>query len=274
LGVSHGLHRNDLLVDKNLDLNRDHRKNDRLGDHSMDGSHVNRNYAPHDLTTDASLWIRNCALLDRKTVESSDVNHGRRNCVLDDRNLDDDLHGLNLVVNHVNCSCVRHDLKMGGTTDVSLCLRMNDLLDDLNLDVMMDANRDHHMNDLLDGHSKDDDRHDSLVDHRMNATDDLNDLNLDVMMDVSHVNRNCARRDLKMDVNLVVKNLHVKLMVYLSMSCDRMSHDHLRYDRQMMRHRDTNRMAEMNLDGKILVGKILVGKLKNSGAMNSDARMI
>ena len=47
-----------------------------------------------------------------------------------------------------------------------------------------------------------------------------------------------------------------------------MSHDHLRYDRQMMRHRDKNQM-----DGMILDGKILDGKLKNSGAMNSDARM-
>jgi hypothetical protein len=58
-------------------------------------------------------------------------------------------------------------------------------------------------------------------------------------------------------------------MDYLNMNCDRMSHDHLRCGHLKMRHRDTNRMAEMTLDGKILVGK-----LKNSGAMNSDARMI
>jgi hypothetical protein len=49
----------------------------------------------------------------------------------------------------------------------------------------------------------------------------------------------------------------------LSMNCDRMSRDHLRYDRQMMRHRDTNRMDVKNLGGT----------MKNSGAMNSDARM-
>jgi hypothetical protein len=55
----------------------------------------------------------------------------------------------------------------------------------------------------------------------------------------------------------------------LNTNCDRMSHDHLRCDHQMMRHRDTNRMDWMNLDGKIPVGK-----LKNSGAMNSDARMV
>ena len=53
-----------------------------------------------------------------------------------------------------------------------------------------------------------------------------------------------------------------------SKSCDRMSHVHLRYDRQMKRRRDMNRKVGMNLDGKILDGT-----LKNSGAMNSDARM-
>jgi hypothetical protein len=42
-------------------------------------------------------------------------------------------------------------------------------------------------------------------------------------------------------------------MVFQNMSCDRMSHDHLRYDRQMMRHHDTNRMDEMNLDGKMKI---------------------
>ena len=82
-------------------------------------------------------------------------------------------------------------------------------------------------------------------------------------------NRNCVRHDQKMDANLDAMSRRVKLMVYLSMSCDRMSHDHLQCDRQMMRHRDKNRM-----DGMILDGMNLVGKLKNSGAMNSDARMI
>ena len=88
------------------------------------------------------------------------------------------------------------------------------------------------------------------------------------------MNRNYAPRDLMMVGNLDAMSHHVKLMVYLSMSCDRMSHDHLRCDRQMMRHRDTNRMDGMILGGKIPVGKIPVGKLKNSDAMNSDARMV
>ena len=53
-----------------------------------------------------------------------------------------------------------------------------------------------------------------------------------------------------------------------------MSHDHLQCDHQMMRHRDTNRMDVKNLGGMNPDVKTLVGKLKNSGAMNSDARMI
>jgi hypothetical protein len=40
-------------------------------------------------------------------------------------------------------------------------------------------------------------------------------------------------------------------MVFQNMSCDRMSHDHLQYDRRMMRHRDTNRMDGKNLDEKM-----------------------
>ena len=36
-----------------------------------------------------------------------------------------------------------------------------------------------------------------------------------------------------------------------------MSHDHLRYDRQMMRHHDTNRMDEMNLDGKMKIHHVI-----------------
>ena len=53
-----------------------------------------------------------------------------------------------------------------------------------------------------------------------------------------------------------------------------MSHDHLRYDHLMMRRHDTNRMDVMILGGMNPDVKTLVGKLKNSGAMNSDARMI
>jgi hypothetical protein len=149
------------------------------------------------------------------------------------------------------------------------------------------------MNDLLDAHSMGDDHRDVLVDHRMNVTDDLkmvgnllnrncvrHDRNLDVTMVESHdrhksdlqddrslgvnrVNRNYAPHDLTMDANLDAMNPRVKLMDDLNRSCDRMSHDHLRYDRLKLRHRDTNRKVGMNLDGT----------MKNLGAMNSDARM-
>jgi hypothetical protein len=53
-----------------------------------------------------------------------------------------------------------------------------------------------------------------------------------------------------------------------------MSHDHLRCGHRKMRRRDTNRTDGMILDVTNLDGKIPVGKLKNSGAMNSDARMV
>jgi hypothetical protein len=154
--------------------------------------------------------------------------------------------------------------------------------DDRN-DLNLDVSRGLRMSDLLGDHSMDDDRHDVLVGHHKNVKRDLNlDENLDVSrglrmsdllddhsMVVSHVNRNYAHHDRKTDVNrvnrnyvppdlnrgasLVVMNHHVKLMVYLSMSCDRMSHDHLRCGHLKMRRRDMNRMDGMNLDGKMKI---------------------
>jgi hypothetical protein len=158
----------------------------------------------------------------------------------------------------------RNDLNLDGNLDVSLCLRMSDQLGDLNLGVNL-LNRSYVRHDLMmDGNLDVSLCRNSYVtkSHRV-------DLSIDPPCYVSHVNRNCVRHDRNLVVTMVVKNHHVMLMVYLSMSCDRMSHDHLRYDHQMMRHRDKNRM-----DGMILDGMNLVGKLKNSGAMNSDARMI
>jgi hypothetical protein len=86
-----------------------------------------------------------------------DVSRGlRRNDRLDDLNLDDDRHGQKMVlmtdVSHghrMNVTDDRNDRKTG----VNLCHRMNDLLDDrrdLNLVVKMDVSRGHRMNDLLD----------------------------------------------------------------------------------------------------------------------------
>jgi hypothetical protein len=185
-----------------------------------------------DLKMYANRVNRNCAPRDRKTDESSDGSlYLRMSDRLDDLNLADDRHDV-LVGRRMN---VMDDLMKGVNHVNRNCVRL-----DQNLVVTMGASRDRRMNDLLDDHS----------------------------MVVNRVNRNYAPRDLMMDGNLDAMSHHVRLMVYLNMNCDRMSHDHLRCDRQMMRHRDTSRMDGMNLDGKILDGK-----LKNSGAMNSDARM-
>ena len=110
-------------------------------------------------------------------------------CV-DDRNLDVSLclRMSDLLGDH---------LKGGDHRDVLVGHHMNDLLVDPNLDVMMDASRDHHTNvtddrndlnldgnhglhrnDLLVDHLKGVDHHDVLVDHRMNVKDDLNDLKM------------------------------------------------------------------------------------------------
>jgi hypothetical protein len=83
----------------------------------------------------------------------------------------------------------------------------------------------------------------------MNGTDDRNDLKTDG----NHVNRNYVLPDQKLGGHLDAMSHHVMLMAYLNMNCDRMSHDHSQCDRQMMRHRDTNRMGGMNLDGKMKI---------------------
>jgi hypothetical protein len=243
----------------------------------------------HDQNLVVNRANRNCALRDPKTDENLDVSlYLHMNDPLGGHSTDDDHR--DVLVGH----------RMNGMDDRN----------DLNLGVTMDASHDLRTNDRLDDHLKGDDHHDVLVDHRMNGMDDRNDLKTDgnhvnrnyaprdLMMDanldgnrdlrknvmddpslgVNRVNRNYAPRVRKLGANLDAMNRRVKLMVYLNMNCDRMSHDHLRYDRQMMLHRDMNRKVGMNLDGKILDGKILDGKildgtLKNSGAMNSDARM-
>jgi hypothetical protein len=130
------------------------------------------------------------------------------------------------------------------------------------------------MSDQLVDHLKDDDHRDVLVDHHMNGTDDRNDLNLDVktgenrdrrMNDLlddlnlvaSRVNRNCVRRDRNLGANFDAMNHHVKSMVYLSMSCDRMSRDHLRCGHLKMHRHDTNRMDGKNLDGKMKIHHVI-----------------
>jgi hypothetical protein len=155
---------------------------------------------------------------------------------LGDHSMGDDRRDV-LAGHHKNGTDDRNDLKMGVNSDVNLCLRRSDLLDGPNLDDVRHGQKLVLMMDVSRG-------------HRMNdLLDDRRDLNLVAKMDaMSH---------------------HVKLMVYLNTSCDRMSHDHLQCDHLMMHHRDTNRTDGMNLDGVNLDGK-----MKNSGAKNSGARMI
>ncbi len=152
-----------------MDVLRDHRRNDLR--HDLVGHRVRCN-AKTGGHCDHRLHVGDRHRTDFRDVDDRKmgVSHGlRMNVRLGDPNL---------VVNLSIRNCVLRDPNMDGTTDASLCLRMND---------------------PLDGHLKDDDRHDALVDHRMNATDDLNDLNLDVKMDVSH--------GLRMNVRLGDQNL-------------------------------------------------------------------
>ena len=67
------------------------------------------------------------------------------------------------------------------------------------------------------------------------------------------------------------------------MSCDRMSHDHLQCDLQMMRHRDTNRMDVKNLGVKNLdamkmmnhrVNRRMMDDLMKVCPMTDDQKMI
>ena len=133
----------------------------------------------------------------------------------------------------------------------------------------MDGNHDRHLSDLLGDHSMDDDRHDVLVGHRMNVMDDLN-------LDVNLLNRSYAPHDRRMDVNLDVKNLHVTSMDDLSMSCDRTSHDRLRYDHQMMHRHDKNpNLVARNLGVKNHhVNRRMMDYLMKVGPMTDDQKLI
>jgi hypothetical protein len=167
-----------------------------------------------------------------------------------------------LVDLHTNVMDDRHDRMMVVKTDVNLFLRMSDLLDDRNLDDdRRDALDDHHKNVMDDPSlgvnllNRNCVRHDLnlVVMTDVNLCLRMNDLLAGHLMDGSHVNRNYAPHDLTMDANLDAMNPRVKLMDDLNRSCDRMSHDHLRYDRLKLRHRDTNRKVGMNLDGTMKI---------------------
>ena len=162
-------HRVDLLIDPPCYVSRGLRMNDRLGDQNL-------------------------------VYDHRDVPVGHRMIVMDVPN------DLMVVVNHVNRRAgvhlnaqlvyehrvdlmidpecyVRHDRMTDGTTDGNLYRHTNVMGDrnDLKMDGTTDVSRGHDMNGLLD------------------------DLNLDVNL----LNRNCARHDRKMDVNLDVMSHRV-----------------------------------------------------------------
>ena len=149
------------------------------------------------------------------------------------------------------------------------------------------------MNDLLDDHSMDDDHRDVLVDHRMSdllvdhSMDDVltmvvnllnrmsqTDVRNDLTTVVNLLNRNCALRDLKMDVNLGAMSHRVMLTDVLNKSCDQMSHDHLRCDRLKMRHYDMNRMDGMNLDGKMTIHHVNHPKMDDRTHLNRENHLM
>jgi hypothetical protein len=219
----------DQMKDGNLFVNRDLRMNDRLDDHSTDDDHrvVPVGHRMNGMD-DPSLGV--------KMDVSRDL---RRNDRLDDHSMDDD-HRDVLVDHHMSGM---DDRKTDGNHVNRNCVRR-----DLNLVVKMDVSRGLRMSDLLVGHLMDG--------SHVNRNCVRHDLSLDAMTDGNHVNRNYAPRDLMTDVNLGAMNHHVMLMDDRSKSCDRMSHVHLRYDRQMKRRRDMNRMDGMNLDGKMKIRRV------------------
>jgi hypothetical protein len=233
MDVSRGHHMSDRLDDQNLDdvrhgltmgddlmtdVSHDLRKNDLLDDQNLDDVRRDRKLA---LMKDVSLYLRRNDLLDDHSMDDDhrDVLVGHCNYALDDQNLD---------VSHVNRNYARHDRNLDVSHANRNCVRR-----DRSLGVMMDGNLCRRMNDLLV------------------------DRNLDVMTDGNLYHRRNDPLDDHHDLNLVVKmggmRHRVKLMVYLNRSCDRMSHDHLQYDRLMMRHRDTNRIDGKNLGGKMKI---------------------
>jgi hypothetical protein len=75
-------------------------------------------------------------------------------------------------------------------------------------------------------------------------------------------------------VNLDGKNLRVTKKVYLNTSCDRKSHDRLRYGHLKMRHHDTNLMDGMNLDENHLMMVVPMKNLRGCHQKMGDHLMV
>ena len=226
--VSHDLRRNDLLDDRNLVAKMD--GNLYRQTNVMDG----RNDRKMDETTDVSLYRRtNDPLGDHlMDVDRHDDLVGHRKSATGDQNLDanrghrmnakDDRNDLMMVVNLLNRNCALHDPKM----DVSRGHHMNDPLVYRKTDENSDVNRDLRMNDQLDDLNLDASR----ANRNCVRRDQMTDVNLDAMshraMLMVSLNMSCDRKShdhlrcdhLKMphrDTNRMdVKNLDGKMKIH------------------------------------------------------------
>ena len=224
----------DLKLDGNLDVSRGHHMNDLLDDHLMDDDH-------HDV-----LVGHRMNAMDGRSDLMMVVNRVNRNCALRDRKMDVSLDVMTDVSLCLRMNDLLVDHLTDGTMDVSHDLRMNDQLGDQNLDVSranrscalrdlkmdgtMDVSHDLRMNDQLDDQNLVDGRHDVPDDLRMNAMDDRNDLT----MGVNLLNRSCVLRDLKTDGNLDASLCHrMNVMDDLTMGVNRAIRNCVRRDRNL-----------------------------------------
>jgi hypothetical protein len=222
LDVSLYLRRNDLL-DDHRDLNLDgmtdgnlcHRMSDLLVDRKLDDVRHGLTMGD-DLMTDVSRVNRNCVLLDQKMVLMKDGNRGHHmSDRLDDRKMvaTKDVNHRGVLAGRYNCALDdRNDRNSVVMTDGNLCHRTNGRPDDLMKDVNLDVSLDLRMNDLLGDLNSDDVRRDRKVVLKMDVSLDLrkNDRLDDLMTGVSRVNHKYVRRDLNLVAKMDGMRHHVK----------------------------------------------------------------
>ena len=264
-----------------VDVLRDHRRSDLRHDRDDRRVRYSVNRRGHRVMVDHPVNRRSdlrdddhrLPLDDRHRMDYLGVDDLKLGVSLDvsrDHRMNAQLGGHLMGASRVNRNCARHDLMTDGNLDVSLCHRMNDLLDDRNLDddlhdqnldddlhdqnlvvnllnrscVLRDQNLDVNlvvsrglrMNDLLDDHSMGD----GLMkganhDHRMSVMGDRNDL----MMVVNLLNRNCALHDQNLDAKMG-GNLYPRMNVM-----DDLNLDASRANRNCALH---DQMKDVNLD--------------------------
>ena len=223
--VSHDLRMNGQLGDLNLDASSDvnlcRRMNDLLVDHSMDDDHRDVLVDHHtNVTDDRNLDVshanRNCVRRDRSLGVMKDGNRGHHmSDRLDDRKMvaTKNVNHRGVLVGRYNCALDdRNDRNSVVMTDGNLCHRTNGRPDDLMKDVNLDVSLDLRMNDLLGDLNSDDVRRDRKVVLKMDVSLDLrkNDRLDDLMTGVSRVNHKYVRRDLNLVAKMDGMRHHVK----------------------------------------------------------------